>query len=114
MIYKQEYYENIAENIIGKFNTRGIEGYYCTDREEANAKAKRFLTPGCTISWGGSETLLEIGLIDDLMESAPLMYCYGRNYSYNGYLSVSPFTIADAFSLLPSGSFTINAIASAT
>ena len=41
MIYKQEYYENIAENIIGKFNTRGIEGYYCTDREEANAKAKR-------------------------------------------------------------------------
>ena len=51
MIYKQEYYENIAENIIGKFNTRGIEGYYCTDREEANAKAKRFLTPGCTISW---------------------------------------------------------------
>ena len=61
MIYKQEYYENIAENIIGKFNTRGIEGYYCTDREEANAKAKRFLTPGCTISWGGSETLLEKG-----------------------------------------------------
>ena len=74
MIYKQEYYENIAENIIGKFNTRGIEGYYCTDREEANAKAKRFLTPGCTISWGGSETLLEIGLIDDLMESDYTLY----------------------------------------
>lgn len=47
MSYKQEYYENIAENMIGKFNARGIEGYYCTDREEANAKAKRFLTPGC-------------------------------------------------------------------
>lgn len=69
MSYKQEYYENIAENMIGKFNTRGIEGYYCTDREEANAKAKRFLTPGCTISWGGSETLQEIGLLDDLKES---------------------------------------------
>lgn len=39
MIYKQEYYENIAENIIGKFNTRGIEGYYCTDREEADRKS---------------------------------------------------------------------------
>ena len=69
MSYKQEYYENIAENMIGKFNARGIEGYYCTDREEANAKAKRFLTPGCTISWGGSETLQEIGLLDDLKES---------------------------------------------
>lgn len=66
---KQENYQNLAETIINKFNARGIEGYYCADREEANAKAKRFLTPDCTISWGGSMTLDEIGLIDDLKES---------------------------------------------
>ncbi len=66
---KQENYQNLAETIIKKFNARGIEGYYCADREEANAKAKRFLTPDCTISWGGSMTLEEIGLIDDLKES---------------------------------------------
>lgn len=66
---KQENYQNLAETIINKFNTRGIEGYYCIDREEANAKAKRFLTPDSTISWGGSMTLSEIGLIDDLKES---------------------------------------------
>ena len=40
---KQENYQNLAETIINKFNARGIEGYYCIDREEANAKAKRFL-----------------------------------------------------------------------
>lgn len=74
MSYKQEYYENIAENLISKFNTRGIEGYYCADREEANAKAKRFLTPGCSISWGGSQTLQEIGLLDDLKESDYTIY----------------------------------------
>lgn len=66
---KQENYQNLAESIIKKFNQRGIEGYYCKDREEANAKAKRFLTPDCTVSWGGSMTLKEIGLIDDLKES---------------------------------------------
>lgn len=66
---KQVNYQNLAENIINKFNLRGIEGYYCVDREEANAKAKRFLMPDCTISWGGSATLDEIGLIDDLKES---------------------------------------------
>lgn len=66
---KQISYQNLAENIINKFNLRGIEGYYCADREEANAKAKRFLTPDCTVSWGGSATLAEIGLIDDLKES---------------------------------------------
>ncbi len=66
---KQISCQNIAENIINKFNMRGIEGYYCLDREEANAKAKRFLTPDCTVSWGGSVTLSQIGLIDDLRES---------------------------------------------
>lgn len=71
---KQQYYENLAESLIKKFNLRGIEGYYCTDREEANAKAKRFLTPGCTVSWGGSVTLQEIGLIDDLKESDYTIY----------------------------------------
>lgn len=74
MSFKQQYYENLAESIIGKFNLRGIEGYYCADREEANAKAKRFLTPGCSVSWGGSMTIEEIGLIDDLKESDYTIY----------------------------------------
>lgn len=74
MSYKQQYYENLAESIIEKFNTRGMEGYYCRDREEANIKAKRFLTPGCSVSWGGSMTLEEIGLIDDLKESDYTIY----------------------------------------
>lgn len=61
-------YENLAESIIEKLSKRGIEGYYCKDREEANSKAKRFLTPDSSVSWGGSSTLEEIGLIDDLLE----------------------------------------------
>lgn len=65
---KEINYENLAESIIAKLATRNMEGYYCKDREEANAKAKRFLTPDCSISWGGSMTLQEIGLIDDLKE----------------------------------------------
>ncbi len=74
MSFKQQYYENLAESIIEKFNLRGIEGYYCADREEANTKAKRFLTPGCSISWGGSMTIQEIGLIDDLKEADYTIY----------------------------------------
>lgn len=65
---KQINYQNLAENLINKFNLRGIEGYYCVDREEANAKVKRFFTPDCTIAWGGSATLNEIGILDDLRE----------------------------------------------
>ena len=74
MSFKEEFYQNQAESIIEKLNRRGMEGYYCVDREEANAKAKRFLTPGCSISWGGSMTLNEIGLLDDLRESDYTLY----------------------------------------
>lgn len=74
MSAKAIYYENLADSLIGKFNKRGIEGYYCEDAKEALLMAKRFLTPGCSISWGGSETLEEIGLIDYLNESDYILY----------------------------------------
>lgn len=71
---KKQYYENLADSLIEKFNLRGIEGYYCENRTEALAMAKRFLTPDCSISWGGSETLNEIGLIDELKASDYILY----------------------------------------
>lgn len=71
---KKIYYENLADSLIEKFNLRGIEGYYCDNKEEALLMAKRFLTPGCSISYGGSETLKEIGLIDSLKDSDYIIY----------------------------------------
>lgn len=71
---KKVYYENVADSIIEKFNKRGIEGYYCDNAQEAFQTAKRFLTPGCSIAWGGSQTLSEIGLLQEL-----------RNSDYNIY-----------------------------
>jgi hypothetical protein len=67
-------YENLADSLIEKFNKRGIEGYYCDNAEEAVLTAKRFLTPGCSISWGGSQTLDEIGLLDELKSSDYILY----------------------------------------
>lgn len=74
MSAKKLYYENLADSLIEKFNMRGIEGYYCDSADDALLTAKRFLTPGCSISWGGSETLEEIGLLDDLKASDFILY----------------------------------------
>jgi L-lactate utilization protein LutB len=74
MLPKKQNYENLADSIIEKFNLRGIEGYYCDNAEEALVTAKRFLTPGCSISWGGSETLKEIGLLEELKASDYIIY----------------------------------------
>ena len=62
---KQRNYENLADGLIEKFNMRGMEGYYCATKEEALATAMRLLTPGCSVSWGGSVTLSEIGLFSE-------------------------------------------------
>lgn len=70
MTPKKIYYENMADSIIDRFNKRGIEGYYCENAEEALLTAKRFLTPGCSVSWGGSQTLIEIGLLESLSSSS--------------------------------------------
>lgn len=75
---KKVYYENLANTLIERFNKRGIEGYYCDNKEEALATAKRFLTPGCSISWDGSETLNEIGLIEYLKSSDSDYIIYDR------------------------------------
>ena len=63
---KKQAYESLATSIIEKFNLRGIDGYYADSAEGALEIAQRFFAPGCSISWGGSETLNEIGLIEIL------------------------------------------------
>ncbi len=70
MSFKKEAYANLAETIIDKFAKRGIEGYYVESSDEAVEIASRFFTPGCTISYGGSETIKEIGLIDIIKATA--------------------------------------------
>lgn len=71
---KKQYYENLADSLIEKLGPRGMEGYYCDSADEALTMAKRFLTPDSTISWGGSETLVQIGLLDALRSSDYIVY----------------------------------------
>jgi hypothetical protein len=74
MSSKKIYYQNLADSLIDKFKKRGIEGYYCVSAEDALLTAKRFLNPGCTVSWGGSETLVQVGLLDALHSSDYILY----------------------------------------
>lgn len=76
---KKSSYENLAESLIEKFNLRKIESYYAETKEEALEMAKSYLTPGCAVSWGGSETLKEIGLISYLKESQEDYILYDRS-----------------------------------
>ena len=65
---KKKCYGVLAEKVIEKLKLRNMEGYYVETKEEARALAKeKFLKDGVSVCWGGSMTLTEIGLMDDLL-----------------------------------------------
>lgn len=64
MTPKKDYYKLNAKKIITAFEKRGMEGYYCETKEEAIKKALELMKKGSKISWGGSMTLEEIGLLE--------------------------------------------------
>lgn len=63
---KQIYYETLANTIIKKLEKRRMEGCYCSTIEEAEKKAFSYLTPGCTVAFGGSMTLEDTGMLTAL------------------------------------------------
>jgi L-lactate utilization protein LutB len=63
---KQSYYALLAQKVIKELESRGIQGLYFETREEALKKVLEMIPKESVVSWGGSATLKEIGLIDSL------------------------------------------------
>lgn len=66
MSVMKTFYENQANTVVKAFKKRQIEGYYCDSKDEAKKLAMSFVKEGSIVSWGGSKTLGEIGLLDAL------------------------------------------------
>lgn len=64
MSYKSQSYENTAKSVIKKFEQRGMEGYYCADREAARKQVLELIQENSSVTWGGSISLEETGIID--------------------------------------------------
>lgn len=58
--------ERLAPGLIKALQSRNIDAVYCGTKEEALAATLAMLPPEAVVSWGGSATLAEIGLLDRL------------------------------------------------
>lgn len=65
---KQESYKNQAQTIIRNLEKRNMNGYYCQTAKDAVALVSGLLKEHATISFGGSETLKETGMLQALEE----------------------------------------------
>lgn len=61
---KKEYYARVAETIIKKLNYRRMEGFYCDTAADALEQVKQLIKKGSSVSFGGSVTLAETGILD--------------------------------------------------
>lgn len=65
-IKSPEYIRNkkLGESVVKALNDRFFEAYYCENSNDAKALALSLIPKEATVSWGGSATLSQIGLID--------------------------------------------------
>lgn len=69
MTQKKQYYKNAATTIIKNLEKRQMEGYYCETSANAVQKILTLLPKGASIGWGGSMTLSDIGIMDELKKT---------------------------------------------
>ena len=56
--------QNLANTIIKNMEKKNLEAYYCATSAEAVEKALSLMPEGASITWGGSESIKECGLMD--------------------------------------------------
>lgn len=66
MSIKKEYYKNLSNTVLKGFQKRFIEGYYCETSAEAKALALSLVPANSKVSFGGSVTLEETGILTEL------------------------------------------------
>ena len=93
---KQTFYEHQANTIIANLKKRQMDGFYCPTCEDAVKKAMELVASGDSVSFGGSMTLFESGIMDALTAREDITL-YDRSKSAStqgeagGYLPQSIF-----------------------
>lgn len=70
MTHKQAAFAAAAEGIIKHLKQRGMEGYFFEDAASCVSAITSSIEEGSTISWGGSESIKESGLMDRIREGS--------------------------------------------
>lgn len=67
MSFKTENYKHAAASVIKKMEKRGMCGYYCETKEDIINKVQELIPEQSSVTWGGSETLAESGVLDAIV-----------------------------------------------
>ncbi|MCI2049515.1 MAG: lactate utilization protein [Lachnospiraceae bacterium] len=77
MGYKEDSYKILAEQIIQKLKERNMDGAYFATAEQCKNEILQEIPQGASVTWGGSVTITDMGLID-AVKSNPGMIAKDR------------------------------------
>lgn len=63
----------LGETLVKNLTKRGFGAYYCATKEEAVAKALELIPETDIVSWGGSVTIKEVGLLEAIKKRNPVI-----------------------------------------
>ncbi len=64
MTYKRN--ELLAQSLINELASRNMEAFYCANKEEALSKVLQLMPKGSSVTMGGCQSAIDIGLVDVL------------------------------------------------
>ena len=67
-VYLMQRNKKVGEKVVLNLKKRFFDAYYVETKEEALKKAISLIPENDTVSWGGSMSVLEIGLIDHVIK----------------------------------------------
>ena len=73
MSFQTESYAHTAKTIIANLEKRNMLGYYCENAQEAQELIHNLIPVNAIVTWGGSETLVETGIMETLKESGYIL-----------------------------------------
>ena len=73
---REDVYRKMAEHVIEGLKKRNMEGIYCETGEEAARAVVDMVGPGDLVTWGGSATVNELGILDLLREKGARLLEY--------------------------------------
>lgn len=64
----------LGARVVNALKSRNMDAYYVETKEEAVAKALELMPKGSTISWGGTMSVAEAGLMDVIRNGDYTLY----------------------------------------
>ena len=66
MTIKEERDQLLGKTLVRNLERRHFEAYYCKTSQEAIERVKQLMPTGSSVTWGGSDTIRRMGLVDAL------------------------------------------------